>query len=107
MLDSVAIEAIDRAWLDVRERSVVNPAIMGELDNIGKKYSDNSSTSNLICTDMVSIDGFHKDCPKDVILEIINIFVITYNKQIDIKLCNINIKQNIPGIQLLKEQGAI
>ena len=85
MLDSVALEAIDRAWLDARERSVINPAIMEELDNIGKKYSENPSTNNLINTDTVSIAGFRIDCPKDIILEIINIFIIIYNLQIDLK----------------------
>ena len=34
---------------------------------------------------MVSIDGVHKDCPKNIILEIINIFIITNNIQIDLK----------------------
>ena len=88
MFDSSVLEAIDRASLDAWERSVINPVIMEELDNIGKKYSDNPSTNNLINTDMVSIDGFHKDCPKDIILEIINIFISTYNIQIDINYAN-------------------
>ena len=77
MLDSVALEAIDRAWLHARKKSVINPVIMEESDNIGKKYSDNLSTSNLIRTDSVSMDVFHKDCPKDIILEIIAIFIST------------------------------
>ena len=34
--DFVDLEAIDRAWLDARERPVVNSIIMKKLDNIGK-----------------------------------------------------------------------
>ena len=63
MLDSVALEAIDKAWLDARERSVINPVInhviMEGLDTIGKKYNDNPSIKTLIYTHMISIDGFH------------------------------------------------
>ena len=36
MLDSANLGAIDRAWLDARERSVINLVIMKELDNIMK-----------------------------------------------------------------------
>ena len=46
MLDSAALEAIDRAWLDAWESLFIDPVITEELDNIGKKYSENPSTKN-------------------------------------------------------------
>ena len=50
---------------------------MEESDNIGKQYSDNPSTNNLIRTYIVSIDEFRKECPKDTILEFFNTFITT------------------------------
>ena len=48
MLDSVALEAIDRAWLDARKRSFSNPFILEKFNNKGKKYSGNPTKSYLI-----------------------------------------------------------
>ena len=39
-------------------------------------------------TVLISIDGLHKDCPKEVDLKIIKIFITTYNIQIDINYTN-------------------
>ena len=84
MLDSAALGAIDRAWLDAQKEKIIDPGIIEEVEKLGKTYSDNPSTNNAVRSDMVLIDGFHKDCPKEVIIDIINTFITTHNIQIDI-----------------------
>ena len=37
-LDSDALVALDKAWLDAQESSQIDPGIMDQLNSIGQKY---------------------------------------------------------------------
>ena len=63
ILNSVALEAIHKVWLDALERSVINPVIMEELDSTGKN-TNNQSAINSIRADMVSIVGLRNHIRK-------------------------------------------
>ena len=82
-LSSDALGAIDKAWLDARESSIIDPGIMDRLNSIGQKYGERI-INNIISANMILIDGFHKDFPTKKILEIINIFNDNHNMKIDI-----------------------
>ena len=61
-LDSEALVALDKAWLDARESSKIDPGIVDKLNSIGQKYGD-KLINNMISANMIFIDGFHKECP--------------------------------------------
>ena len=57
-IDSAALVAIDKAWLDARENSEIDPGIMDKLDKIGRSYGE-QIINNIIITNMILIVENH------------------------------------------------
>ena len=60
-LDSAALLVIDKAWLDARESSKMDPDTVEKINKIGQKYSESTITNSTVNTDMVIINGFYKN----------------------------------------------
>ena len=104
-LDSDALVALDKAWLDARESSKIDPGIIDKVNNIGQKYGE--QVINMISTNMILIDGFHKDCPTETILEIIKTFNDNNNIRIDMAHTIEKLKKIIPGLQFYNQQKSL
>ena len=54
-METEALVELDKAWLDARESSKIDPGIMDKLINIGQKYGE--QLINMVST--LLIDGFY------------------------------------------------